>query len=144
MSANDYEVFKGVPQENPMRLGTVQGHQRATDLMYRMYARSPGDYFVRDVQKVIIVSLVRGAAASPREPNFDIFRGLPDKNAVWVEAVEGLSAARDRMEQIARDKPGNYFVFSRMDHSILGLRRSAEKAEGTNVVEFPKRSGTAA
>jgi hypothetical protein len=42
---------------------------------------------------------------------FDIFSGT-QKNAVWVETVEGLSAARERLQQIAGEKPGQYFIFS--------------------------------
>jgi hypothetical protein len=46
-------------------------------------------------------------------PIFDIFSGqFGDKNAVWIEAVEGLGSAADRMKQLAAGKPGPYFVFS--------------------------------
>ena len=54
-----------------------------------------------------------------REPKFDIFSGRIDKNALWIESVEGLSNARERMEQIATEKPGQYFIFSSMSHSVL-------------------------
>lgn len=53
------------------------------------------------------------------EPTFDIFRGTTDKDAVWLEAVPGLARARWRMEQIARAKPGQYFVFGCSGQSIL-------------------------
>jgi hypothetical protein len=54
------------------------------------------------------------------EPIFDIFRGRGhDKNAVWVEAVVGLSEARRRMAEIAITYPGEYFVFSPSSHCIL-------------------------
>lgn len=55
------------------------------------------------------------------EPVFDIFSGVFDKNAIWVESVRGLSNARERMERIAVEKPGAYFVFFARDHSILHL-----------------------
>lgn len=42
---------------------------------------------------------------------FEIFSGT-QKNAVWIETVEGLSAARERPQQIAGEKPGQYFIFS--------------------------------
>jgi len=42
---------------------------------------------------------------------FDIFSGT-QKNAAWIETVEGLSTARERLQQIAREKPGQYFIFS--------------------------------
>jgi hypothetical protein len=41
---------------------------------------------------------------------FDIFSGWPN-NAIWIEAVEGLSNARERMGQIAGENPGRYFLF---------------------------------
>ncbi len=43
-----YEVFKGNPQKKPLWLGSVKGRTRAVDLMNRMAARLPDDYFVLD------------------------------------------------------------------------------------------------
>jgi hypothetical protein len=40
------------------------------------------------------------------------------EDAVWIEAVEGLSNARERMQAIAGATPGRYFVFSSRDRSI--------------------------
>ena len=51
-----------------------------------------------------------------KEPSFDIFAGDHDKDSIWIEAVAGLSKARERMEQIAKEKPGKYFLFSCTDH----------------------------
>jgi len=59
-------------------------------------------------------------------PVFDIFFGVPDKN-VWMETVAGLSNARKRMEAIAAQKPGQYFVFSPRDHTILAKIERQEK-----------------
>jgi hypothetical protein len=53
------------------------------------------------------------------EPTFDIFSGANDKDAVWIESVAGLTQARERMQKIALDKPGQYFVFGPSSHSIL-------------------------
>jgi hypothetical protein len=53
------------------------------------------------------------------EPTFDIFRGTTDKDAVWVEAVTGLSDARRRMEEIAAATPGRYFVFGLESNAVL-------------------------
>jgi hypothetical protein len=39
--------------------------------------------------------------------------GASDKDPVWLEAVEGLSAAGERMEEIAAERPGEYFLFRR-------------------------------
>jgi hypothetical protein len=70
------------------------------------------------------------------EAKFDIFSGHIDSNAMWLESVEGLSRARDRMRQIAVEKPGYYFVFSPVSNSVLSeietLTESSEsKAKGT-------------
>jgi len=45
------------------------------------------------------------------ESTFDIFSGASKTDAIWLEGVAGLSNARERMEQIAAEKPGQYFVF---------------------------------
>jgi hypothetical protein len=48
-----------------------------------------------------------------RVPMFDIFSGrFGDADALWLEAVEGLGNAADRMKVLAAEKPGPYFVFS--------------------------------
>jgi hypothetical protein len=54
-------------------------------------------------------------------PRYDIFSGLDtsDPYAKWLEAVEGLGAAAHRMKQIARDKPGYYFVSNTQTHKVL-------------------------
>jgi len=54
-----------------------------------------------------------------KKTSFDIFSGAPDRYGVWLESVECSSSARKRMEAIASEKPGLYFVFSRFDHSVL-------------------------
>ncbi|MGD0963872.1 MAG: hypothetical protein ABSA57_08230 [Candidatus Acidiferrales bacterium] len=53
------------------------------------------------------------------ETTFDIFSGAPEENGLWVESVEGLSNARQRMGQMATQKPGKYFLFCRSSRSIL-------------------------
>lgn len=58
---------------------------------------------------------------------FDIFKGTCDKDARWVEAVNGLAAARERMEAIAAQHPGQYFVFGQRSHAILA-RTDTRKA----------------
>jgi hypothetical protein len=42
-----------------------------------------------------------------------------EKDAVWLETVEGLEAAQRRMEEIATRKPGVYFIFSSGDRSVV-------------------------
>jgi hypothetical protein len=63
-------------------------------------------------------------------PIFDIFRGhYLDKEATWLEAVQGLDTARDRMRQIAVDNPGSYFVYSCSDHLVLDIMNTAKPLE---------------
>jgi hypothetical protein len=53
-------------------------------------------------------------------PTFDIFRGaLGSADVLWIEAVEGLGAAKQRMDELAREKPGPYFVFSSCRQAVL-------------------------
>jgi hypothetical protein len=52
-------------------------------------------------------------------PKFDIFSGQRTKNAVWIETVAGLSHALDRIEEIAAEKPGCYFLYSSSDGTIV-------------------------
>ena len=49
---------------------------------------------------------------------FDIFSGT-FKKASWIEAVQGLSNARERMQQIAEEKPGQYFLFCTRTHASV-------------------------
>jgi|HubBroStandDraft_4_1064222.scaffolds.fasta_scaffold610276_2 hypothetical protein len=53
------------------------------------------------------------------EPTFDIFSGTSDKDARWLESIEGLSKARDRMAHISAVRPGEYFLYSPESHTIL-------------------------
>jgi hypothetical protein len=56
---------------------------------------------------------------------FDIFRGhYLEKDAIWLEAVQGLASARDRMRQIAAHNPGPYFVYCCGDQLVLGIENT--------------------
>lgn len=61
----------------------------------------------------------------PRVPCFDIFSGESYRDAEWLETVEGLAAALNRMDDLANEKPGKYFVFSLQTYQILA-RADAE------------------
>ena len=53
-------------------------------------------------------------------PEFDIFRGvLGSTDVLWLETVEGLGAAKKRMDEIAREHPGRYFVFYSHERTVL-------------------------
>ena len=50
---------------------------------------------------------------------FEIFKGSSDRQAIWVESVEELSAANERMKELADESPGSYFVFDVRARRIL-------------------------
>jgi hypothetical protein len=64
-------------------------------------------------------SFPRLEALMENVPTFDIFSGDMDRDAMWVCAVKGLAAAKERMERIASTKPGRYFIFLSATHEIL-------------------------
>jgi hypothetical protein len=66
------------------------------------------------------------------DPKFDLFSGESDKDAVWMEAVSGLSNARERMEALAQQVPGKYFLFSSSSRSILAKIDTSQRR--TNVL----------
>ena len=51
-------------------------------------------------------------------PLYHIFAG-PDEDAVWVEAVDGLGSAHERMEKLAAAVPGPYFIYSSKTYGIV-------------------------
>jgi hypothetical protein len=60
---------------------------------------------------------------------FGIFKGLHDRNAKWVEAVEGETKAIRRMNEMAAKDPGPYFVFSAYTHTVIAVTDSSLKAK---------------
>lgn len=58
-------------------------------------------------------------------PTYDIFAGSPDK-ALWLEAMEGLGAACERMKERATEFPGPYFVFCTGTHKVLAVIDTAK------------------
>jgi hypothetical protein len=54
-----------------------------------------------------------------QESTFDILSGTPGKNAKWLESVSGLTNARKRMEGLAAETPGQYFIFNPWNSCVL-------------------------
>jgi hypothetical protein len=53
-------------------------------------------------------------------PQYDLFRVRNNnKDVMWLEAVDGLGAANDRMKGHAQRIPGSYFVFCQRTHAVL-------------------------
>jgi hypothetical protein len=67
----------------------------------------------------------------------DIFAGHSEKRAVWLEAAVGLENAKQRMLQIAAEKPGDYFVFDVRTREIVaristGPSKSGRRGKGAS------------
>jgi hypothetical protein len=50
---------------------------------------------------------------------FDIFKKLPDGTPLWVEAIDGLEEARTQLSRLAASSPGEYFIYSLQNRSIV-------------------------
>jgi hypothetical protein len=64
-------------------------------------------------------------------PTFAIFAMLPDGQPFWIESVENLEDARERLREVARNAPGDCFIYSAKSgvveliiHSVLRERLS--------------------
>ncbi len=42
---------------------------------------------------------------------YHIFSGSREKGGLWLDSVEGLDAAKDRIRQLSEKTPGHYYVF---------------------------------
>ena len=45
-------------------------------------------------------------------PTFAIFATLPDGQPFWIESVANLQDARERLREVARNAPGDCFIYS--------------------------------
>ncbi|MGB7493844.1 MAG: hypothetical protein WBR26_24060 [Candidatus Acidiferrum sp.] len=61
-------------------------------------------------------------------PTYEIFSGRLDKNALWIESVEGLGNAYQRMTELADQVPGSYFIFCIQTHTICGSINTSQVA----------------
>lgn len=61
--------------------------------------------------------MIRGLIFFP--PQYDIFAGtLGDGDALWLEAIEGLGIAFEKMKERAARVPGKLFVFCQTTHTV--------------------------
>jgi hypothetical protein len=51
---------------------------------------------------------------------FDLFSRLPDGSPLWLESVQGLEAARSRLNGLSRVRPGEYFIYSEKTGGMVG------------------------
>jgi hypothetical protein len=70
-----------------------------------------------------------------REPTFDIFSGTPDRDAVWLECVDGLSEARQRLDYIGTVRPGAYFLYDHASRSVIAKSGTTKQLE----IEFVEK-----
>jgi hypothetical protein len=69
-------------------------------------------------------------------PTFDIFQSPRNKNdVVWLECIEGLDAATQRMYAIATHRPGIYFVLNLRDHLVVAKTDTRSLASGTGRID---------
>jgi hypothetical protein len=67
-------------------------------------------------------------------PTFDVFRGhYQEADPVWIESVQGLGEARERMKQIATETLGAYFVFSVGDQLVLDIMDTERELKRANL-----------
>jgi hypothetical protein len=66
-----------------------------------------------------------------KEPLFVIFSDLNEGRVVWLEPVEGLANAQRRMQQIAAEKPGAYFVYDAQTASTVAKTNTAKELRST-------------
>jgi len=59
----------------------------------------------------------------PSEPTYQIFSGCfsDDRDVLWLESVVGRTAAQERMQTLAAQKPGPYFIFGLESHAVLAI-----------------------
>ena len=64
---------------------------------------------------------------------YDLFSGAPEEDVLWLEAVDGLNNAIDRMTQRSRENPGRYFVYSSNTQTVIASidtnRRESDHAQ---------------
>jgi hypothetical protein len=68
---------------------------------------------------------------------YDIFSGRTDKQPLWIESVEGLDAAKQRMHDFAASTPGPYFVYRVSTQAVLAFTDTSEAGGGGRVVLVP-------
>ena len=72
-------------------------------------------------------------------PRFDVFSGLLDKDARWIESIEGLGAAHERIKELAAATPGPYFVFDMVTHKVLAKIDTTQQIAQPQITKPPTR-----
>ena len=67
------------------------------------------------MRRVVILLFLGGHL----HPTLDVFKRLADGQPEWVEAVAGLEEAKALMTRLNSTSPGNYFIYSVADHTVV-------------------------
>jgi len=65
------------------------------------------------------VLILVGTAVMASFPRCDIFSGDPGADARWIESTDGLANAKKRMQELAAEKPGKYFILYSATHMVV-------------------------
>jgi hypothetical protein len=57
-------------------------------------------------------------------PKYDIFKEYSDGSFVWIEAVEYIVAARQRLEILVAKAPGHYHLWDSAFHKFVSPSRN--------------------
>ncbi len=66
---------------------------------------------------------------------YDLFKGNSQENAIWIEAVEGLEAATERMNRLAAMDSSDYFLFQSGNVDRIGKTPKIPRAKQTSSLE---------
>lgn len=58
---------------------------------------------------------------------YDVFYGSDEHDAVWQCSVDSLNRARQRMDEIAKKKPGAYFIYYLPERTVIARIDTARK-----------------
>jgi hypothetical protein len=59
---------------------------------------------------------------------YDIFKKTSNKDAVWLETVQGLQQAKKRLLHYRSDSTGDYLVFDAAEAKFIDVWDEAESA----------------
>ncbi|HXU19076.1 MAG TPA: hypothetical protein VN788_00680 [Verrucomicrobiae bacterium] len=71
------------------------------------------------------------------KPTYDIFRRLPDGGPIWIEAVQSLQFAKDRLTSLLEAQPGEYFVYDLFQSKIVEYLDSRSLREDESALLQP-------
>jgi hypothetical protein len=57
------------------------------------------------------------------EFKYDVFKGVPKKNPLWLGSINGLERAMEQMNGMADRLPGDYFVSSATNAEVVATSR---------------------